>query len=77
MTVAIIPPMDTSHKKDKATPIVVAIVDTHMLTRIMAFTDRTSINAVAGGPTIQPVTKIAPTVWNEETVVKDVNVIRP
>ena len=62
MTVAIIPPMDTSHRKDKATPIVVAIVDITMLIKTIAFTERASINAVAGGPIIQPVTKIAPTV---------------
>lgn len=62
MTVAIIPPMDTSQRNANITPIVVAIVDTIALMNNIAFTDLTSINAVAGGPIIQPVTKIAPTV---------------
>ena len=77
MTVAIIPPMDTSHRKANATPMVAAIVDIHALIKIIAFTERASINAVAGGPIIQPVTKIAPTVWKDATVVKEVNVISP
>ena len=69
--------MDTSHRKDNATPMVAAIVDIHALIKIMAFTERANINAVAGGPIIQPVTKIAPTVWKDATVVKEVNVISP
>ena len=77
MTVAIIPPMDTSQRKANATPIVVATVDTIILMNSMAFTERASINAVAGGPIIQPVTKIAPIVWKDATVVKEVNVISP
>ena len=77
MTVAIIPPMDTSQRNANVTPIVVAMVDTTILMNNMAFTDRANINAVAGGPIIQPVTKMAPTVWKEATVVKDVKVISP